>query len=441
MAQLPQEFLQRMHVQLGGEYEAFVQSYEKQPVRGLRVNTLKTSVEAFLKACPFSLSPTGILEEGFVLEGEVQGIGAHPYHTAGLFYMQEPSAMDAVEALAIKPGMKVLDLCAAPGGKSTGIAARLNGKGLLVANEIEVQRAKTLQFNMERMGAVNTVVTCAHPEVLCGALRGMFDAVLVDAPCSGEGMFRKDEAAIIEWSLAHVRTCAVRQTAILESAAQAVKRGGVLVYSTCTFSEEENERVVEAFLTTHVEFELVFMKRCYPHKMKGEGHFVARLIKSSGDHEAEDSKPLALKPCVDAAYGRFLEETFSVPPALDAYQLADGRAILLNEELPLGLKDVRMLNAGVFSGEITKGRFEPSHALFLACHGGRYKRTLDFSPCDERLSRFLRGDTIDAEGLRGFCAVTVDTHPIGFGKASEGVLKNRFPKALRNIFDSSAMHG
>ncbi len=441
MAQLPQEFLQRMHVQLGGEYEAFVQSYEKQPVRGLRVNTLKTSVEAFLKACPFSLSPTGILEEGFVLEGEAQGIGAHPYHTAGLFYMQEPSAMGAVEALAIKPGMKVLDLCAAPGGKSTGIAARLNGKGLLVANEIEVQRAKTLQFNMERMGAVNTVVTCAHPEVLCGALRGMFDAVLVDAPCSGEGMFRKDEAAIIEWSLAHVRTCAVRQTAILESAAQAVKRGGVLVYSTCTFSEEENERVVEAFLTTHVEFELVFMKRCYPHKMKGEGHFVARLIKSSGDHEAEDSKPLALKPCVDAAYGRFLEETFSVPPALDAYQLADGRAILLNEELPLGLKDVRMLNAGVFSGEITKGRFEPSHALFLACHGGRYKRTLDFSPYDERLSRFLRGDTIEAEGLRGFCAVTVDTHPIGFGKASEGVLKNRFPKALRNIFDSSAMHG
>lgn len=441
MAQLPQEFLQRMHVQLGGEYEAFVQSYEKQPVRGLRVNTLKTSVEAFLKACPFSLSPTGILEEGFVLEGEAQGIGAHPYHTAGLFYMQEPSAMSAVEALAIKPGMKVLDLCAAPGGKSTGIAARLNGKGLLVANEIEAQRAKTLQFNLERMGAVNTVVTCAHPEVLCGALRGMFDAVLVDAPCSGEGMFRKDQAAVLEWSPAHVKTCAARQTAILESAAQSVKQGGVLVYSTCTFSEEENERVIEAFLEAHAEFEPAFLKRCYPHKIRGEGHFVARLIKTGGGYEAAADKPLALNPCAGAAYERFLEETFCVPPALKAYQLADGRVVLVDGALPLGLKDVRMHNAGVFAGELTKGRFEPSHALFLACHGGRYARTLDFPPCDERLKRFLRGDTIEAEGLRGFCAVTVDAHPIGFGKASEGVLKNRFPKALRNIFDSSAIHG
>ncbi len=431
MKNLPPEFLNRMQTLLNEAYEAFLASYAEPPVRGLRVNTLKISIEEFLRISPFALSPSGVIDEGFILEGGAQGAGSHPYHAAGLYYMQEPSAMSAVKALRIERGMKVLDLCAAPGGKSAAIAARLGGEGLLVANEIDFPRAKTLQYNMERMGAVNAAVTSTHPETLCSALQEEFDAVLTDAPCSGEGMFRKDENAAAEWSKEHVLSCAARQKAILSSAARAVSPGGALVYSTCTFSREENEGVIEAFLSSHPEFETEFTERLYPHKMRGEGHFVARLVKK-GVRRSGAGKPFPLKPCADAAYARFIEDTFSFPPAGKPCLLPDGRVFLLGAELPEGLKNVRMLTAGVCAGELTKGRFEPSHALFLACHGGVYARSLDFLPGDARLYAFLRGETIAAETLRGYCAVTVSGYPVGFGKASEGVLKNRLPKALRS---------
>lgn len=438
--ELPREFLGRMRSLLGGEYEAFLASYGQPPVRGLRVNTLKLSAEEFLRISPFSLSPSGVLDEGFIHEVGARGAGTHPYHAAGLYYMQEPSAMHAVRALEIVPGMKVLDLCAAPGGKSTAIAARLAGQGFLVSNEIEASRAKTLQYNLERMGVANAAVTNAHPEALCSALKETFDAVLADAPCSGEGMFRKDEAAVAEWSVAHVRACAARQKAILLSAAQAVRPGGALVYSTCTFSEEENEGVIEAFLKEHTEFEAVFTERFYPHIMRGEGHFVARLIKK-GAVEAGDGKALTLKPCSDPAYARFIEETFSSPPAFMPYILPDSRVLLPGATFPEGLKEIRVLTAGVFAGELVKGRFEPSHALFLGCHGGAYRRVLDLSPSDARLKAFLRGEAVALEGLRGYCAVAVDGYPLGFGKASEGVLKNKLPKALRNLSNFDAMPG
>lgn len=437
--ELPREFLQRMQALLGGEYEAFVAGYAQPPVRALRVNTLKVSIDEFLKISPLKLSPSGVLEEGFALE-DARGAGAHPYHAAGLYYMQEPSAMSAVWALRVAPGMNVLDLCAAPGGKSTAIAARLKGRGLLVSNEIEFSRAKTLQYNLERMGVVNAAVTSAHPQALCAALQGEFDAVLVDAPCSGEGMFRKDETAVREWSLSHVKACAARQKAILHSAAQAVKRGGALVYSTCTFSEEENEGVIEAFLKEHEEFALAFTERLYPHKMRGEGHFVARL-ENMGEAGESPEGLLSLKPCADAAYARFMEDTFSETPRLKPYELPDGRVLLLGAELPGGLRGVRMLTAGVFAGELMKGRFEPSHALFLGCHGGAYRRALDFSPGDARLNAFLRGEGVEAGGLRGYCAVEVSGFPVGFGKASEDVLKNHLPKALRKLSGFDAIPG
>ncbi|HWS30018.1 MAG TPA: RsmB/NOP family class I SAM-dependent RNA methyltransferase [Clostridia bacterium] len=440
MAGLPLEFLERMCLLLGAEYEAFLRSYEQPSVRALRVNTLKISVEEFLRISPFELSPSGVLDEGFILEGGAQGAGSHPYHLAGLYYMQEPSAMSVVSALSITSGMKVLDLCAAPGGKSTAIAARLKGRGILVSNEIEASRAKTLKYNLERMGAINAVVTNAHPETLCSSLPEEFDAVLVDAPCSGEGMFRKDEMAAAEWSPSHVKACAVRQRAILESAARTVKKGGALVYSTCTFSWEENEGVIEAFLKEHAEFDLAFTKRLYPHKMRGEGHFAARLMKNAA-LEAGEEKTLPLKPCMDKAYMRFAEETFKEPPALKPYLLPDGRVFLLNTNLPEGLQNCRMLTAGVLAGELTKGRFEPSHALFLSCHGDVYRQSIDLSLADARLNAFLSGQTIEAGELRGYCAVTVGGYPIGFGKASEGVLKNHFPKALRNFSNFDAIRG
>lgn len=430
MKKLPEKFIERMETMLESDAAAFFDSYEKEPVRGLRVNTLKTTPDAFAAASPFALSPSDIIPEGFVLEEKGEGIGNHPYHLAGLFYMQEPSAMSAIAAVDPKPGMKILDLCAAPGGKSGGIAARLNGEGLIVSNEIVPNRAKTLSFTMERLGVPNAVVTCAHPDALCTALEGYFDAVLVDAPCSGEGMFRKDDGAIAEWSPEHVEACAARQQAILASAYRAVKQGGALVYSTCTFSREENEDTVERFVREHADMEIEFMHRLYPHTCRGEGHFVARLIKNGG--EEVSYKNMKLTPCRDKEYASFIKDTFEVPPKGQAYSLKDGRIIILREELPGGLEGLRILSAGIYAGDIQKGRFMPSHTLFLAAHGGKLKHSINLAADSGELRAYLSGNTIPVdESYKGWCEVCVNGHPLGFGKAVEGTLKNHLPKGLR----------
>lgn len=423
-----------MKNQLGPEAPAFFACYEEQPRRGLRVNGLRLSPAAFVACSPFALSPTGILPEGFLLLEDASGIGVHPYHLAGMFYMQEPSAMAAIAALDIWPGMRVLDLCAAPGGKSGGIAARLAGKGLLVANELVFGRAKTLRYNLERLGVCHAAVTSARPDVLCGALPGYFDAVLVDAPCSGEGMFRKDPAAIAEWSEAHVAACAQRQKAILESAAEAVREGGILVYSTCTFSPEENEGVIEAFCAAHEEFSLVEMHRLYPHTSVGEGHFVAKLVRTGTDSvQQKKERQLLLPSCKEAAYCDFcrdaLEESIPGEPVL----LPDGRVLVLSQPLPKGLERVRLLTAGVYAGDMLRGRFQPSHALAMAA-GITWRRALALE--EEALLAFLGGQEISAPGLRGWCRVQVENWPLGFGKAANGTLKNHLPKGLRLIHES-----
>lgn len=259
------------------EYERFIACYSDAPIRAMRINTLKISKERFLDLCPWRTKQSELLNEGLILTENPEHIGTHPYHIAGLFYMQEPSAMSVVEAAEIAPGMRVLDLCAAPGGKSGGIAARLCGRGILVSNEIIPNRAKLLARNLERLGIVNAVVTSAHPDAVAEALPQYFDRVVVDAPCSGEGMFRKDPTAIAEWSPEHVSACAKRQQQILESACRCVAPGGKLIYSTCTFSREENEDVIEEFCRMHPEFTVEMQHRLYPHTCCGEGHFAARL--------------------------------------------------------------------------------------------------------------------------------------------------------------------
>ncbi|MBE5784761.1 MAG: SAM-dependent methyltransferase [Clostridiales bacterium] len=428
--ELPKEFLQRMQALLGAEYPAFLASYEEEPKRGLRINTLKTAVDDLLAAGLFSLAPTGILEEGFLLREDVPSIGKHPFHLAGLFYLQEPSAMATAAAAGIRPGMRVLDLCAAPGGKSGAAAAHLSREGFLLANEIVPNRAKILASTLERLGAANTAVTCASPKEIAAIFPDWFDVVIVDAPCSGEGMFRKDEAARREWSPEHVSSCAARQDAILASAAKTVRGGGAVVYSTCTFSSEENEGTVERFLASHSEFTLEHMGRLYPHTSSGEGHFVARLRRGGEAFRPQESFPM--KPCSDAAFSAFLKETFIVSPKGKAYLLPDGRVILLRDALPKGLENLRVLSSGVIAGELKKGRFEPAHSLFLAAHGGTYTKTVDYTHDDPLLIRFLAGETVPcSENMRGYCAVTVQNHPVGFGKAVEGILKNHIPKALR----------
>ena len=285
-----EDFLVRMKSLLGGEYDSFLKYYEAEHFRGLRVNTLKCTPEKLKELVGFELKPTPFCPNGFYIPGEVQSLGNSPLHHCGAFYIQEPSATSAAEMLGVEESDFVLDLCAAPGGKSTQIGAMLNGTGLLWSNEIVRNRANILLSNIERMGISNAVVSNAHPEQLCERLAGRFDKVLVDAPCSGEGMFRKNGEAQTEWSVEHVRSCAERQLHILDSAKKALRPGGVLVYSTCTFSREENEGVISRFLDKNPDFVLEdpgvsFGRPTMEHARRifpmdgGEGHFAARLRK------------------------------------------------------------------------------------------------------------------------------------------------------------------
>ena len=433
---LPDEFLKRMQAQLGPQYPAFLATYALAPKRGMRVNLLKCSVAGFRALSPAPIAESGILEEGFVLSenglGDEKGLGNQPYHLAGLFYLQEPSAMAAIAQAQVHPGMRVLDLCAAPGGKSGGMAARLAGEGFLLANEIVPNRAKTLAATLERLGVPNAAVSCAKPEAVAEAFPSYFDVTLVDAPCSGEGMFRKDARAALEWSPAHVTACAARQSAILECAAKTVRGGGALVYSTCTFSTEENEGVVERFLAGHPEFALEQMERLYPHTSPGEGHFVARLRRQDETFRPQETLPL--KPCAETAYYDGIAELFLQPPQGCAYSLPDGRIMIVRGSLPRGLGKLWVLHVGTFAGEVKKGRFQPAHSLFLAAHGGTYRKKLELPLEDARLSRFLAGEAVACpEDWRGFVPVCAERFPIGFGKAVDGMMKNHLPKGLRVV--------
>ena len=439
MTTLPQAFCRRMQEQLGGEYEAFLACYDKPHLRGVRLNTLKCEEKTLRQALPFSIAPAPFSPLSYYVPEDVERLGSLPMHHAGALYVLEPSAASAVTALAPVPGERVLDLCAAPGGKSTQIAARLAGKGLLWSNEIVRSRANILLSNIERMGVRNAVVSSCRPDALCEGLAGFFDKVLVDAPCSGEGMFRRDERAVAEWSPEHVKACAVRQSAILNSAALALKEGGVLVYSTCTFSPEENEGVISSFLREHDDFELLDCgvsfgrpaalpqaRRILPMD-GGEGHFVARLRRISANgcvpSAYEYQKPSgAARACCELIYRE--------QPAGALEQI--GENLLL---LPLGLprmKGLGVLRAGVLLGTSQK-RVEPAHAAFMAACTGELRAALDLPHDSPRLAAYLHGEEIEApESLRGYVGVAVDGVTAGFGKCSGGRLKNRYPKGLRN---------
>ncbi len=426
-----------MKKELGSDYPSFKACYEKPPVRGLRVNTLRISPSDFRSVSPWELSETGIIPEGFAVSG-ADNVGRHPYHAAGLFYMQEPSAMSVIAASgADASGLKVLDLCAAPGGKSGGVAARMKGKGILVSNEIVPKRALLLSRNLERLGVANAAVVSKKPDVIAKELPGFFDAVLVDAPCSGEGMFRKDDAAIDEWSPEHVTACAVRQSLILESASECVAAGGALVYSTCTFSREENEEVVDRFLSAHGDFSLEHMERLYPHTCCGEGHFVCRM-RRAGVPVLNKELPSVKPVCDKKSLGIF--EDF-VSSALES-GLPDGVIVnsngvlrLVPRDMPEAVMRLSPISAGVTLGEVKKGRFKPSHAFFMAALGQRFRRELVLEPKSRELSAFLSGNTLPCpESFRGYSAVSVRAggaaFPIGFGKAVDGVMKNHLPKGL-----------
>lgn len=442
MTQLPEAFLRRMHRQLGDPgYADYLSAMERTRPRALRVNTLKTDVAAFLSLADAALTPDEIVPEGFFVPEDFP-VGTNPLHAAGLFYMQEPSAQFPAALLCAKPHETVLDLCAAPGGKTGQLAAGMQNTGLLIANEIVPQRAGVLSGTLERLGVQNAVVTNMRPDALCPLLSGSCDAVLVDAPCSGEGMFRKEPQAVCDWSEAHVRASAERQRRILESAAVCVKPGGRLVYSTCAFSPEENEETVAWFLAAHPAFSCAAQKRFYPHTSTGEGQFAALLLRDdspvpaaiektqSGGRRVPSRKGKPINPATDAALDRFFKETMTVRPGATPLFLPDGRVFLQPERVPDALSEMRVLSCGVLAGELRGERFRPAHALFLAYPGDEFLTALTLDGA--ALFAFLAGETVPCDpSLTGYAAVCVHGHPLGFGKCDRGTLKNHLPKGLR----------
>lgn len=432
------------------DMEKFRNEYTKPAFRGVRVNTLKCTPDKFLSLVPeiSAEDVTPFCKDGFYISEDSDFGGNHPLHHAGAVYFQEPSAMSAVSVLGVEKGDAVLDLCAAPGGKSTQIASALCGEGLLWSNEIVKNRANILLGNIERLGVSNAVVSSTDPDTLCSALEGVFDKVLVDAPCSGEGMFRRDKVAFDEWSVEHSDACSVRQLKILNSAKKALRPGGILVYSTCTFSYAENEGVIEKFLGENPDFELIDCKekfgrrtlsdkacRIYPMD-GGEGHFAAKLRKKSeNDYFVSvytKAEPTDKKE-IPSVVKEFFADTFFDTSMYERLMMHGDNVYVLPQCCP-ELKGTGVVRAGVFAGTVKKNYFEPHHALFMAADKENIKRVVDLSADDPGVKKFLHGEEISVEeGIKGYTAVAVEGILVGFGKVSSGMLKNKYPKGLRTL--------
>ncbi len=457
---LPQAFCEKMRVLLGAEYEDFLAALDRPRAVGLRLNPLKASwpdrpedpprqsVFSILNSqfSIFRLSPVPWEPTGFYYDPETRP-GLHPFHDAGVWYLQEPSAMAPAALMDPQPGERVLDLCAAPGGKTTQIAGRMGGRGLLVCSEIHPARARILSGNVERMGISNALVLNEHPARLAERFPGFFDRVLVDAPCSGEGMFRKHEAAFTDWSGETVAMCARRQAEILDSAAVMVRPGGRLVYSTCTFSPEENEGGIAAFLARHPDFSLISvpapwfapgrpewangdpaLARCFrlwPHRLRGEGHFAAVLEKRGGEEgEVSLQRPERLPAPV-----RSLMEELAV-------SLPEGVPVRFGDTWYLAppscpdLRGLRVLRPGLELAEVRGDRAVPAHALALWSREAPC--VLDLDPEGGEVLRYLQGQTLACSGA-GWTLVRTGGFSLGWAKTSGGVAKNHYPKGLRRV--------
>lgn len=479
MMNLPIEFEKKMKAFLGDEWDDFLYSYDNNRFQALRFNTLKVQSPEermrILKTLKISSEKkVSWANEAYYFDENVRP-GKHPYHEMGLYYIQEPSAMSAAALLAPKPGMRVLDLCAAPGGKSTQLATYLGDSGLLVSNEINTQRSRILSQNIERMGIKNAIVTNEDSFVLASHFPGFFNAIQVDAPCSGEGMFRKLPEAIEQWSIENVAICAARQKEILDNAAVMLKPGGTIVYSTCTFSKEENEDVIEYFLERHPDFTLEEMERFWPHKVDGEGHFVAKLVRRGSVNEfgadydvCEDScnkvedtglkvdrktkknknsknrknetKPALTKENMKLL-SEFLDETISEDVAA---WIKNSRLVMFGEQLyrlpdmEVDIKGLKVQRAGLHIGEFKKQRFEPSHSLALALKLNDAKNLVKLTCDNPQTIGFFNGQSVvlsdeqTAECKKGWALVCVDGYTAGWGKVNGTQVKNHYPKGLRN---------
>ena len=458
---LPIEFEKKMKAFLGNEWDDFLYSYDNNRFQALRFNTLKVQSPEermrILKTLKISSDKRVSWANAAYYFDENVRPGKHPYHEMGLYYIQEPSAMSAAALLAPKPGMRVLDLWAAPGGKSTQLATYLGDSGLLVSNEINTQRSRILSQNIERMGIKNAIVTNEDSFVLASHFPGFFNAIQVDAPCSGEGMFRKLPEAIEQWSMENVAICAARQKEILDNAAVMLKPGGVIVYSTCTFSKEENEDVIEYFLERYPNFTLEEMERFWPHKVDGEGHFVAKLVRrgcvdtdlkadrktqknKNSKNRKNETKPALTKENMKLL-SEFLDETISEDMAA---WIKNSRLVMFGEQLyrlpdmEVDIKGLKVQRAGLHIGEFKKQRFEPSHSLALALKLNDAKNVVKLTCDNPQTIGFFNGQSVmlsdeqAAECKKGWALVCVDGYPAGWGKVNGAQVKNHYPKGLRN---------
>ncbi|MCR8659148.1 RsmB/NOP family class I SAM-dependent RNA methyltransferase [Paenibacillus endoradicis] len=527
---LPASFLEKMKFLLDDEYDNFMSSYDEQRYYGLRVNELKVSHEQWLGLTPFQehLEPILWTDNAFYYE-EQDRPGKHPHYHAGMYYIQEPSAMVPVELLDVQPGQRVLDLCAAPGGKSTQIASKLQGQGIIVSNDIATERTKVLAKNIELAGVRNAVVMNEHPSQIATKFPQWFDRVLIDAPCSGEGMFRKNESMIEEWGNFSVDRCSSMQREILDDVAKMVAPGGQIVYSTCTFSPEENEEQIARFLTRQPDFTVVQVEdnwgwahgkhqwvssevseqlsqeqlhsidgtiRLWPHRMKGEGHYVAVLkrdgiarditetslnseinrhimwrdidntVTKRDKHESKSikngyrdrpsnkekdkkkqnlnyGKSLKAEATPDEIWNIFAQEQVAIVPELNYEAVCYGNRVYLQPEGMPSLAGLKVVRAGWYIGELKNGKFIPSHPLAMGIRQDEAIRSINFTSTDDLLQRYLKGETIfiqsdqliikDGAKQNGYVLICVDHCPVGFGKNVDGMIKNELPAGWRLI--------
>lgn len=456
--QLPEAFLLKMQELLGEEFGQYLESFKEEWKPGLRVNTLKLSPGELAELVPWNLEPVPWADNGFyydgTLDGEVLRPSKHPAYYAGLYYLQEPSAMTPAAMLPVVPGDRVLDLCAAPGGKSTELASKLKGRGMLVSNDISYSRARALLKNLELAGAANICVTSEAPEKLAGVWPEFFDKILVDAPCSGEGMFRRDEDMVKDWNEKGPEYYVPIQRQILSQAAAMLRPGGYMLYSTCTFSVEEDEENVAYVLEEFPQMQLCCLDldkvpgacggfglsgcmRLFPHRLKGEGHFLALMRKKGGDDGGKEILP-PMYPGTAGKRVRAVEKE----KELDAFLRQSGtewdyERIVIHQDnayyLPEGLAwnlPLRFLRTGLFLGELKKGRFEPSQALAMSMKAGQFPNTVSFPGGDSRVLRYLKGETISLEGdegpVKGWCLAAMEGFPLGWAKGTGMSLKNKY---------------
>lgn len=421
--ELPVKFLERMKSL--EDFDAFLDSYNENPKSGIRINKRKENAFGLLKNVLPDAKRVPWCDRGFYVNKDTLG-GNHPYHMAGMVYFQEPSAMCAAEMLPLEKGDLVLDLCAAPGGKTTQIAE--NEDIVLVSNEIIPKRSSVLSENVERMGFENVIVLNENPENLEDKYRETFDKIIIDAPCSGEGMFKKEPAAVQAWSEEHVLSCAERQKKIIDSAMKMLKPGGAVVYSTCTFSEEENMGAVNYITENYPDMKLEKAEVLYPHRVEGEGHFAALL--SHSEEKCERDVKGREYTCFREAVKLFKEfEKKHLKTDLNGYFISFGDNLYLMPVF-LPIDGVKVKRAGLHLGECRKGRFEPAHALAKYLRKEDFINYINLTADDENVKKYLRGETIEGQ-FSGYGCVLCDGLPLGWAKGVNGILKNHFPKALR----------